>query len=290
MRPIQNSETDPSTPAPEKSEPDAHEGPTKVGPMSAAIAKLIEAERERARADERGVHDKDSTKSGVRPAITDAEEEGSGGGSAASPKNAEEEGELATPRNDEAPSEYDATLFNPLAMELMKVLQETEPAAADGLDVVREMEEADAAAPTKANDPSGSSSPAGLSGLSPPARRPSIPRPKITAPAMLRAPPSPIGTGALAASPIPAALPSNESEKRDDAATENATEKTPVPIAEGSRPMQRVAFPEWVGLSVHADELVGHRPKRDRRQMILIAAGVGVGVVTIVVGIVWWLL
>jgi hypothetical protein len=308
MRRIHNSETEPSEmPAPEESGRDAYDAPTRVGPMSAAIAQLIEAERERAEADDtreatQEGRDKDSTKSGVRPAITDSEP---------SHEKAEKVTSARLPmlHNDEGIGEYEPTLLNPMAMELLGVkCAVSEPdsgSSSEGVDVVasiiREME---AAAGDKGEN---ESEPAiATSGSSPPSKRPSVPRPKSAAISATRPTATPVlarpqasnvptATTAMSSSApvIASAVATNVTTTGDEKAasgSQSSEQVDPTAIPDGRRRnlTPRIAFPEWVGISVRAADLVGDRPGPNRRQTIRIVAGVGV--ITVVVGVVWWLL
>ena len=52
-------------------------------------------------------------------------------------------------------------------------------------------------------------------------------------------------------------------------------------------PAPRAVFPEWIGVSVTADDL---DPRKGDKGLRAVQVAVGVGVLSIAIGIVWWLL
>lgn len=263
MRPIDNNEQETdevqeSTPIPSLADAasDEHDAPTALGRMSPAIAELIEAERERA--------ESGSAKSGVRAARPEASP------SSVAPRPSRPVGAVPTLFGDEESANDEPTVLSKMAPALNAVLQRAglgnagEPLAESGeLDVVaatiQEME-------SSANEVIGAElkdgwEPDSLRGASFGSNPPPLPsrRPNASAPP---------GAG------VPSLTPASDGTRQGEDSQR--------------RQAPRAAFPEWIGISVNASDLSkGPIDKQQRARLIMI--GVGTGVISVIIGFVWWL-
>ena len=276
MRPVPNRETEPSEGAEES---DPYEAATTVAPMSGAIAKLLlEAEREMqaspSASREREIERTPTVGEIERTPTVDTNGAASvGDGSGASrtsapPVDAPARTLDAAAKTDALPAlsyedgepEYEPTILNPVAPHLeMAAVREVSKSSADVVEsVIREMEAAVSADDTAKTTPP-------------------IPRPTPRHPTepLIHPGMSPDATAPMPAQPSPTL---------HDGAPETMSEgRLMTPRA----PAPRAVFPEWIGVSVTADDL---DPRKGDKGLRAVQVAVGVGVLSIAIGIVWWLL